>query len=104
MYRQRIHLYVRDREGWNQVVAVANDLNGMAERLNVPVATLRRYGPMFARNLSLHATVTARLRAGEWTVDEEHVTIDGVARHLLVGYQVVDRLIRNVVMMRSDPM
>lgn len=62
----------------------------------------RRYGDMFARDASLNAVVTGRFRAGGWTVDEEHVTIDGIERHVLVGYRVVGRLIRDVVMMRSD--
>lgn len=62
----------------------------------------RRYGEMFASDDSLNAVVTGRFRAGHWTVDEEHVTIDGLERHVLVGYRVVGQLIRDVVMMRSD--
>jgi len=40
MYRHRIHMTVRDVQGWNEAVAVVHGLNDMATRLNQPRATL----------------------------------------------------------------
>src|SRR5690349_18732628 len=40
MYRERIHMTVRDREGWNTVVEATEELNAICNRLKVPAATL----------------------------------------------------------------
>ena len=40
MYRQRIHMTVRDREGWNTAVDATEELNAICTRLEVPTATL----------------------------------------------------------------
>ena len=40
MYRERIHMTVRDRSGWNTVVDATRELNAICTRLNVPTATL----------------------------------------------------------------
>ena len=40
MYRERIHLTVRDLAGWNEVIAVLQDLNALAEQLGHPTAVL----------------------------------------------------------------
>ncbi|MGA8845874.1 MAG: nuclear transport factor 2 family protein [Nocardioides sp.] len=61
-----------------------------------------RYGSVFERHPELHASVNGRLQAGEWTVDEEQVVLDGVPLHLLVAYRVEAGLIRDVVMLRAD--
>lgn len=61
-----------------------------------------RYAELFASAPDVHATVTGRLRAGEWTVDEEHVHLDDSRLHVLVGYRVRNELIDLVVMLRSD--
>lgn len=61
-----------------------------------------RYGVVFERHPELHASVQGRLRAGEWTVDEEQVVLEGVPLHLLVAYHVEAGLIRDVVMLRTD--
>jgi hypothetical protein len=50
----------------------------------------------------VHAEVPTRIRAGDWTVDEERVRLGGSTLHVAVGYLVTDGLIRRVVMMRSD--
>lgn len=61
-----------------------------------------RYGGVFERHPQLHASVEGRLRAGEWTVDEERVVLEGESLHLLVAYRVEAGLIRDVVMLRAD--
>jgi len=61
-----------------------------------------RYGTLFARFADLHAEVPTRIELGEWTVDEEIVEWGDQQVHAVVGYQVRDDLIRNVVMIRSD--
>lgn len=66
-------------------------------------AIRERYRSLFKRNPELHASIKGRLRAGAWTVDEERVVIDGEPVHVLVAYRVDTGLIRDVVMMRSDP-
>jgi hypothetical protein len=40
MYRERAHLFVRDLDGWNAVVAVVKDLNAFAEQEGHPTALL----------------------------------------------------------------
>jgi hypothetical protein len=40
MYRERIHLTVRDRDGWNVAVEVTAELNAICARLGVPTGTL----------------------------------------------------------------
>lgn len=61
-----------------------------------------RYADVFDRAPDLHAVIAGRLRAGEWTVDEERVRIAGELLHVLVCYHVRDGLIDHVVMLRSD--
>jgi len=61
-----------------------------------------RYADLFARTPDLNAEITGRLRAGEWTVDEERVRGADLDLHVLVGYRVRDDLIDLVLMMRSD--
>lgn len=40
MYRERIHMTVRDQDGWNTAVEVTQELNAICTRLKVPTATL----------------------------------------------------------------
>jgi hypothetical protein len=40
MYRERAHMFVRDLTGWNEVVAVAKELNAFAEQHGLPTAVL----------------------------------------------------------------
>lgn len=40
MYRHRIHMTVRDVQGWNEALEVVQGINDMATRLNQPLATL----------------------------------------------------------------
>jgi AcrR family transcriptional regulator len=61
-----------------------------------------RYAELFGRAPDLHAGIAGRLRAGEWTVDEERVRMAGALLHVLVSYHVRDGVIDHVVMLRSD--
>ena len=61
------------------------------------------YGQLFEQQPDVHAVVVNRVQAGEWVVDEERVTMRGRELHALVGYRVDGDLIRDVVMMTSDP-
>jgi hypothetical protein len=62
-----------------------------------------RYGDLFTAHPGLRATVPQRLRAGDWTVDEERVSWEpGQELHVLVAYRVRGGLIDQVVMLRSD--
>lgn len=63
-----------------------------------------RYAALFRSHPELHASVEGRLRAGEWTVDEERVVLHGLPVHLLVAYRVEAGFIHDVVMLRSDRM
>jgi hypothetical protein len=47
MYRERIHVYVRDIDGWNTLVDAAGEINGIALSLGQPVARLwtESWGP-----------------------------------------------------------
>ncbi len=40
MYRHRIHMTVRDLEGWNEALAVAEGFNELATRLGHPTGTV----------------------------------------------------------------
>ena len=40
MYRERIHMTVRDRDGWNVAIEVTAELNAICTRLGVPTGTL----------------------------------------------------------------
>lgn len=40
MYRHRIHMTVRDLHGWNEALAVAEEINALATRLGQPNATM----------------------------------------------------------------
>ena len=59
------------------------------------------YSAFFA-DPQLHARIVNRLQAGDWTVDEERVTVADTNMHALVGYQVRNGLIHTVVMLASD--
>lgn len=61
-----------------------------------------RYAEVFERAPDLHAEIVGRLRAGEWTADEERVRMAGELVHVLVGYRVRNDLIDHVVMLRTD--
>ena len=61
-----------------------------------------RYERLFAANPEVTAEVPTRIRAGDWTVDEERVRLADRELHLAVGYKVEGGLIKLVVMMRSD--
>lgn len=39
----------------------------------------KRYGELFEGSPTLHAEISARIRVGSYVVDEEHVTVFGVA-------------------------
>jgi uncharacterized protein (TIGR02246 family) len=56
----------------------------------------------FFADPTLHVRIENRLRAGEWTVDEERVTVGDRNMHALVGFQVKDGLIHTVVVLSSD--
>lgn len=40
MYRERIHMTVRDREGWNVAVDATAEINAICTRLRVPTGSL----------------------------------------------------------------
>ena len=40
MYRERIHMTVRDRDGWNIAVEATAEINAVCTRLGVPTGTL----------------------------------------------------------------
>jgi hypothetical protein len=40
MYRERIHMTVRDRDGWNVAVDASAQINTICTRLGVPTGTL----------------------------------------------------------------
>jgi hypothetical protein len=40
MYRQRIHMTVKDLDGWNEVVSVTREINTVLEVQGLPQATL----------------------------------------------------------------
>lgn len=40
MYRHRIHMTVRDLQGWNEALEVVQGINDMATRLDQPLATV----------------------------------------------------------------
>ena len=40
MYRERIHMTVRDYAGWKTAIEVTQELNAICARLNVPTSTL----------------------------------------------------------------
>lgn len=61
-----------------------------------------RHAELFASAPDVHANISGRLRAGEWTVDEEHIQQGDSQLHVLVGYRVRDDLIDLVVMLRTD--
>lgn len=63
----------------------------------------QRYGTLFAQHPDLRAEVPTRIRAGDWTVDEEVVDLGGEQLHVAVAYRVQDGLIRTAVVFRSDP-
>lgn len=39
MYRQRIHITVKDIDGWNTILDVVKQMNAVSTRLNQPTAT-----------------------------------------------------------------
>ena len=47
MYRERIHMYVRDIEGWNTLLDAAKEINGIVAGLGEPTARLwtESWGP-----------------------------------------------------------
>src|SRR5687767_131679 len=47
MYRHRMHLTVKDMDGWNEVLSVVAALNKVSERLGLPTARLwtESFGP-----------------------------------------------------------
>jgi hypothetical protein len=60
------------------------------------------YERLFADNPDLHAHVPTRLSSGDWVVDQEQVQVADGQMETLVAYQVVDGLIRRVVMLSSS--
>ena len=40
MYRERIHMTVRDRDGWNTAIDATAEINAICTRLKLPTATL----------------------------------------------------------------
>jgi hypothetical protein len=40
MYRERIHMTVRDRSGWNTALDATQEINAICARLDLPTATL----------------------------------------------------------------
>ena len=40
MYRERIHMTVRDYDGWKTAIEITRELNAICTRLNVPTAVL----------------------------------------------------------------
>ena len=61
------------------------------------------YGRLFEQQPDVRAVVVNRIEAGEWVVDEEHVAMKGRELRALVAYRVDGDVIRDVVMMTSDP-
>ena len=47
MYRERIHMTLRDQDGWNTAVDATREINAICTRLNVPGGTLwtESFGP-----------------------------------------------------------
>jgi hypothetical protein len=40
MYRERIHMTVRDRDGWNTAIDATAEINAICTRLDLPTASL----------------------------------------------------------------
>lgn len=55
------------------------------------------YSKLFAGSPDLHCELRGRLRAGAWTVDEEHITRTQDTTHCLVAYQVAEGLIQRAI-------
>lgn len=60
------------------------------------------YERLFTEHPDVHVEVPTRLAAGDWIVDEEHVSVGGGEMRALVGYGIHDGVIRHVVMLASD--
>lgn len=68
-------------------------------------AMRKQYGALFTAHPDLHATVKARMRVGEFVVDEEEATFGGSSgtpqtMRVLAVYRVRDGLIVNVRFLR----
>lgn len=60
------------------------------------------YQDWFGRLPGLRAEIVTRMEQGDWVVDEEHVTAEGLDVRALVAYRVRDGLIDHVVIMTDE--
>ena len=71
--------------------------------LNEGLEAMRRsYAEWFGSLPGLRAEVMNRVERGNWVVDDEHVTAQGLDMRALVAYRVRDDLIDQVVIMTDE--
>ena len=60
------------------------------------------YAGWFGSLPGLHVEILGRMGRGDWVVDEEHVTAEGLDVRALVAYRVREGLIDQVVIMTDE--
>jgi hypothetical protein len=63
-----------------------------------------QYDEWFTQLPGLHAEVLHRIERGDWVVDDEHATAEGLDVEALVAYHVSDDRIDRVVIMTAEPL
>jgi hypothetical protein len=66
-------------------------------------AVWAQYDEWFSRLHDLHAEVHHRIERGQWVVDDEHATAEGLDVEALVAYHVRNERIDRVVLMTAEP-
>jgi uncharacterized protein (TIGR02246 family) len=66
-------------------------------------AVREQYDEWFTQLSGLHAQVHHRIERGNWVVDDERATAEGLDVEALVAYHVKDHLIDRVVLMTAEP-
>jgi hypothetical protein len=66
-------------------------------------AVREQYGEWFTQLAGLHTEVHHRIERGDWVVDDEHATAQGLDVEALVAYHVMDDRIDRVVVMTAEP-
>jgi hypothetical protein len=63
----------------------------------------KQYAEWFTQLAALHPEVHHRIERGDWVVDDEHATAEGLDVEALVAYHVMDDRIDRVVVMTAEP-